>query len=105
MAKRLEGDDLRREIRAVFVPEEEPIGDPGRGRDVRVVQGGLQAAEQLMDELEALGEPTHKEDYDGRMVQLGEEGTVGLRHRSKSGEPTLDVQVQCVPEIRKAKFE
>jgi hypothetical protein len=41
------------------------------------VQGGLQAAEQLMDELEALGEPSRRGDYDGRMVQLGEEGTVG----------------------------
>jgi hypothetical protein len=105
VAKRLEGADLRREIRELLVPDGVPFGEPGRGRAVRVVQGGLQAAEQLMDELEALGEPSRRGDYDGRMVQLGEEGTVGLRHRSKSGEPTLDVQVQCVPEIRKAKFE
>jgi hypothetical protein len=105
VAKRLEGADLRREIRELLVPDGVPLGEPGRGRAVRVVQGGLQAAEQLMDELEALSEPSRRGDYDGRMVQLGEEGTVGLRHRFKSGEPTLDVQVQCVPEIRKAKFE
>jgi hypothetical protein len=104
VAKRLEGEDLRREIRELLVPDGTLIGDPGRRRGVRVVQGGLRVAGELMGELEALGEPTHKEDYDGRMVQLSEEGAVGLRRRSKSGEPTMDVQVQWVSEIRKVKF-
>lgn len=111
MAERLGGDDLRREIRKLLVSGEEPIGDPGRSRGVRVAQGGLQAAEELMDKLEALGGgPAQKGDYPdnyrGRVVLLGEEGWVGLRRGSKSKEPTLDViQVKCVTEMRKVKFE
>lgn len=45
-----------------------------------------------------------EESYQGTMVFLQHFGTLGLRERSKSGEPTLDVALECVPEITKIKF-
>ncbi len=99
--------ELRVRIRELLAPGGSPLGEPGRSRrgDVRVVGGGLEAARKLLDELSALGELTNAASYRGTLISFGGEGRIGLREHSKSDEPTMDVQVQCVPEIRKIKFE
>jgi hypothetical protein len=87
------------------VPGGEPVGEPGRRPGIRVLPGGFEAAKGFFGELSKLGEETEADAYSGLLVQLDEEGRVGLRPASKSGEPTIDVGLQCVPEIRKIKFE
>ena len=86
------------------MPGGEPIGETGRRSDIRRVAGGLEEAESFFEELEKLGEVIAAMDHPGALVCLGEEGKVGLRPTSKSGEPTIDVGLECVPEIRKIKF-
>jgi hypothetical protein len=98
-------EELLERIRELFVPGGEPVGEPGRRASVRVLPGGIEAAQRFFDELRQLGEETETDAYSGLLVQFGEEGRVGLRSVSKSGEPTIDVGLQCVPEIRKIKFE
>jgi hypothetical protein len=92
-------------IRELLLPNGEPLGEQGRRWDVRVAEGGLPAAEALMDELMALGDPAHSPNYPGRMVVIPGQGEIGLRPISGSGEPTIDVRVKCVSGIRKIKFE
>lgn len=96
--------ELRWRIREVLVPGAEPVGESGRRNDVRRVAGGLEEAESFFEELEELGEIIVAVAYPGTLVRLGNEGNVGLRPTSKSGEPTIDVGLECVPEIRKIKF-
>jgi hypothetical protein len=95
---------LRGRIRELLVPGDEPIGEPGRRSDIRVVQGDFEVAQGFFGKLEEMGEVENVASYHGRLVRLGSEGRVGLRAASKSGEPTLDIALECVPEIRKIKF-
>lgn len=89
------------------MPEGQPIGRLGRSRSetVRVVGGGLTEAEALFRRLQRLGETEEIPGYPGRFVNFGDEGRIGFRVDSRSGEPTMDVKVTCVPEIEKLKFE
>ena len=96
---------LRRRIRELLVPAGEVLGEPGRRRGVRVAPGGIDAARELFARLAELGAPVDVPGFDGALVDFGEEGRVGLRRRSLSGEPTIDVSVQSVPQIRKIKFQ
>ncbi len=100
----MDPQELRSRIRELLVPGGEPIGEPGRRPDIRRVPGGLEDAESFFEELKELGEVTGAAEYPGALVRLGDEGNVGLRPASKSGEPTIDVGLECVPEIRKIKF-
>jgi hypothetical protein len=88
------------------MPGGEPVGEPGRSRvgGVRVVQGSLETAQEFFDKFRELGEPVNEARFSGELLALGDEGRVGLRRRSKSGEPTITVGLECVPEIRKIKF-
>jgi hypothetical protein len=98
-------DLLRRRIREVLVPGSSPIGEPGSGLRVREVQGNLESARQFFSRLEEMGEVVNVPGYPGGlMVCLGNEGRVGLRSRSKSGPPAIDVGLNCVPEIRRIHF-
>ena len=100
----MDAQELRQRIREVLVPGGEPVGESGRRPDVRLIVGQLGEAESFFGRLRELGEVIEVTDYPGVLVRLGEEGNVGLRSASKSGEPTIDVGLECVPEIRKIKF-
>jgi hypothetical protein len=99
------GEELRHRILELLMPGGEPVGEPSHRRsDFRVVQGSLDAAEVYFDRFRDLGEPMNAPNYPGELIALGGENRVGLRQRSKSGEPTMDVWVQYIPEIRKITF-
>lgn len=88
------------------MPDGQPIGKPGRRRaSIRIVQGGTEAAREFLRKLEAFGETEELTGYDGISISLGGKDRVGLRERSGSGEPTLDVTISYVPEVWKIKFE
>src|SRR5215218_3824856 len=97
-------EELRWRVRELLVPGDDPVGEPGRRPDVRIVEGGLEAALGLFDQLKEMGEVEKVASYNGHLVGLSSEGRVGLRHTSKSGEPTIDIRLECLPEIRKIKF-
>ena len=61
------------------------------------------AAEDLFDSLTVGGTPVTIPPYQGKMVDLPSGGRVGLRVKSKSGEPTMDVDIPGIP-IKKIKF-
>ena len=96
--------EFRRRIRDLLVPRDEPVGDPARRRGIRIVQGSLNAAQSIFDQLKEMGEVEKVASYNGSLVRLGGEGRVGLRPASKSGGPPIDVALECVPETRKIKF-
>ena len=100
-------DERRRiKVRKLLAPDSQPIGRPGRRRkSIRVVQGGTEAARELLRKLEALGEKEELTGYDGISINLSGKDRVGLRERSGSGEPTMDVTISYVQEVWKIKFE
>ena len=96
----------RIEVRKLLAPDGQPIGKPGRRRtNIRVVSGGAKLARELLSKLEALGEREWLTGYDGISINLGGKDRVGLREKSGSGEPTLDVTISYVPEVWKIKFD
>ncbi len=97
--------EVRQRILELLMPEGQPVGEPGHRRtDYRMVQGSVETAQEFFDKLRELGEPLHKDRYPGEMVALGDDDIVGLRRHSKSSEPTIDVGLQWLPDIRKIKF-
>lgn len=91
-------------VNNVLLPGGKPVGTPGSNATVRVVPGELQEAEEFFDELTQGGKDITPPSYVGRMVELpGGGGIVGIRPASKSGPPTIDVNVPSVP-FRKIKF-
>jgi len=85
------------------MPGGNPVGSPGAGRKVRTVPGGKQAADEMFDDLKSGGTANTPQKYPGQGYDLPGGGWVGLRPTSKSGEPTIDIQVPGIP-IRKIKF-
>ena len=88
-------DDPRRLVEALLKPGGEPLGEPAPrpGSKVRRVQAGAKEAQQLFQELAQLGHDALIPTYPGRRVRIPGVGTVGYRPVSKSGEPTVDVNV------------
>jgi len=66
---------------------------PRRGSKVRRVYGGQKEAEALFGRLAKLGRDTRIKTYPGKRVELPGCGYAGYREVSKSGEPTIDVDV------------
>lgn len=89
----------------MLVPGGAPIGRPGRRANIRVVREGIEAARELLRDLEALGERESLPSYDGVSINLSGRDRVGLRESSSTGEPTMDVTISYVPEVWKIKFE
>jgi hypothetical protein len=85
------------------MPKGKPIGTKGSKASIREVPGGQKAADDLFDDLTAGGKPVTVPTYPGKMVDLPGGGRVGLRLKSKSGEPTIDVDIPGIP-IKKIKF-
>lgn len=87
----------------LLMPNGKPIGTKGSKASIREVPGGQKAADDLFDNLTAGGKPAAMPRYPGRMVDLPGGGRVGLRPHSKSGVPTIDVDIPGIP-IKKIKF-
>src|SRR5947209_1954181 len=87
----------------LLMPGGLPVGTGGSGPLVRELPGGQTAADDLFSDLTVGGTPVDVPTYPGRMVDLPGGGRVGLRPRSKSGEPTIDVDIPGIP-IKKIKF-
>jgi hypothetical protein len=87
----------------LLMPQGKPLGTKGGKASIREVPGGKKAAEDLFDDLSAGGTPAVVPAYPGKMVDLPGGGRVGLRSKSKSGGPTIDVDIPGIP-IKKVKF-
>jgi hypothetical protein len=87
----------------LLMPKGKPIGTAGSKKSVRVVPGGQKAADDLFHNLTVGGKSAAVPSYPGKMVDLPGGGRVGLRPKSKSGEPTIDVDIPGIP-IKKIKF-
>src|SRR5688572_9658761 len=90
--------------RDALMPGGNPVGIPSTGRNVRELPGGNQAADDMFKKLAHGGTPNKPAGYPGSGYDLPGGGWVGLRPASKSGEPTIDVNIPGVP-IRKLKFK
>ena len=85
------------------MPQGRPIGAKGSKASIREVPGGQKAADDLFNDLTVGGKPVVMPTYPGKLVDLPGGGRVGLRPKSKSGEPTIDVDIPGIP-IKKLKF-
>jgi hypothetical protein len=87
----------------LLTPKGQPIGTAGSKLSIREVPGGKKAADDLFDDLTDGATPAKVPSYPGKMFDLPGGGRVGLRPKSKSGEPTIDVDIPGIP-IKKIKF-
>lgn len=87
----------------LLMPNGIPIGTTGSDPSIREVPGGQTDAEDLFNDLAVGGNAVNVPTYPGRMLDLPGGGRVGLRPKSKSGPPTIDVDIAGIP-IKKIKF-
>lgn len=95
------------------MPGGKPLGVKGSGprasARLREVTGGRAEAERIFQELTEGGKDITPPNYPGKLIELPSgRGTIGYRPASKSGLPTIDVNVvdvagQPIP-IEKIKF-
>jgi hypothetical protein len=98
-------DDPRRLVEALLKPDGEPLGELPRARSkVRRVQAGAREAQQLFQRLAQLGHDAPIPTYFGSRVHIPGVGIVGYRPVSKSGEPTVDVNVS-IEGLENVKFK
>jgi hypothetical protein len=88
----------------ILMPGGVPVGVPGTRPGIRELPGGMAAAQDMFDKLKAGGTPDTPPSYPGRRYKLPGGGWVGLRPASKSGPPTIDVNIPGIP-IDKIKFK
>jgi hypothetical protein len=79
------------------------LGTPGSRPEVREVLGGLIDAQDFFDELTDGGTDVTPPGYPGILKRLPGGGYAGLRPASKSGPPTIDVDIPGI-DIDKIKF-
>jgi hypothetical protein len=91
----------------LLLPGGVPIGTAGgkhkHEQEIRELPGGLKEADHLFDDLTKGGTANTPPRYPGIGVALPGGGWVGLRRISKSGPPTIDVDVPGIP-IKQLKF-
>ena len=83
------------------------MGSPGQNSGIRTLPGGEQEASDIFDEWskELGAKPVTKPGYPGRGAELPDGGGfIGLRPRSKSGPPTIDVNIPGIG-VREVKFQ
>ncbi len=98
----------------ILKPEGKHVGDPGGRFGHWEWQGGQAAAERTFEALRQTARPftptskhpvgRAKELYQGTMYEFPSGGTIGLRRDSKSGHPTIDIEVPGLEDIKKLKF-
>lgn len=86
-------DEAYRIAKEILLPGGKPLGRPARGKDVREVSGGLLAAQEMFDKFSKLGRLIDDPRHPGKEVIIPTIGRIGLRVDSRSGEPTIDVNV------------
>ncbi|MCP3999197.1 MAG: hypothetical protein GY722_29650 [bacterium] len=79
------------------------IGEAGSKPSIRVVEGNATAAEDLFSKLAKGGTDITPSGHPGKLVRLPGERVVGFRPVSKSGPPTVDVNIPGL-DIEKIKF-
>ena len=87
----------------LLVPGGIVVGTSGARPDIRVLPGGKGAADKLFAELSIGAIHVFVPHYPGTMKDLSAGGRVGYRPVSKSGPPTIDVDIPGIP-ITKIKF-
>ncbi len=93
----------KKEPQDILNPNGQPIGKPGNRPEVRVENGGEKAARDLYDKLAKGGTPETPSGYPGEGTRLPNGDWVGYRSTSKSGAPSIDLDVNGFP-YRKIKF-
>lgn len=90
----------------LLAPGGNPIGQPGTSPEIRVLPGGPADAQELFGQLTQGGKVVTPPGHPGTLVQLPDNGGfVGLRPKSKSGPPTIDVNVPGLKGVvEKIKF-
>lgn len=94
---------MPRDARDLLMPAGEPIGMEGSWPAIREIPGGRTAADDFFRDLTLGGIPVSLPGYPGTMFDLPGGGRVGLRPISKSGVPTIDIDIAGIP-IKKLKF-
>lgn len=91
--------------RDILMPGERAVGKPGENSGVRELPGGNKEAEDFVLGLGKGGQDITPDGHTGIVIQLpGGGGFVGYRPRSKSGPPTVDVNIPGIG-IREIKFK
>lgn len=87
----------------LLMPGGSPVGTAGSRPEIREVTGDPEEAQDFFDALTAGGTDATPPGYPGTLRRLPGGGSVGFRPASKSGPPTIDVNIPGVP-IDKIKF-
>lgn len=87
----------------ILIPGGRLIGRRGASTAVRIVLGGDADAEALFSRLSRGGVECTPLGYPGRLLEMPDGGMVGYRPRSRSGPPTIDINLPGIS-IRKLKF-
>jgi hypothetical protein len=90
-------------ISELLLPDGRPIGDRGSLDVIRQLPGGQDVARSLFDRLSEGGTDVTPPGYRGKLVQIPGRGHIGFRPTSRSGPPTIDVNIAGIA-IRKLKF-
>ncbi len=80
----------------ILAPGGKPIGKQGDRKEVRIEKGGDKGARELYEKLSKDGTPHTPKNYPGEGKKLPNGDWVGYRKSSKSGSPTVDVNVNGV---------
>jgi hypothetical protein len=91
----------------LLMPGGNPLGTPGgktkNRQNIREAPGGQSAANNLFGHLTKGGKANTPAGYPGTGIDLPGGGWVGMRPVSKSGPPTIDIDIPNIP-IKKIKF-
>jgi SPP1 gp7 family putative phage head morphogenesis protein len=96
-------DEIRRAVDDILRPEGEYVGTRGTGRNIRVAQGGEDAAREMFGRFSEMGAPLASPAYPGTLILLPEVGVVGYRPPEGSKPATIDVNIRGV-RIKEIKF-
>jgi hypothetical protein len=81
----------------ILMPGGKPVGVQGTRSGIRELPGGMASAQEMFDKLLAGGTQHTPPNYPGTRYKLPGGGWVGLRPASKSGPPTIDVNIPGIP--------
>ena len=87
----------------VLKPGGQNVGAPGENSGVRMLPGSENEARELFDRLTKGGTDITPPGHIGKVIRLPDGSVISYRPKSKSGPPTIDVNVRGL-KIRKLKF-
>jgi len=80
-------------------------GTEGSKSRIRVIKGTLEDAKSLYNKLSRGGKIIKNSTYNGRMAEFKSGARVGLRNVSKTGPPTIDINLPNIEGIFKIKIK